>query len=790
MKNTLFTWCAITALGAAAVAGPPAAQMEKVQTQPLTVNVRIDAASIGRHFLPRRLGGTNIALWNDHDHFTDPTLHQWIADLHPAYIRLPGGSWSNGIYWNGNGVRDANGQINVNAVGADGYPAVDYSGYRPGFSVDTRTLHPSSNYSGNIDVKTMQDWVATIPAAQPLPCLNAGTGRPIDAAEWVRWDNITNHYNARVWEIGNELGGSWEPGNTLPDGSLITAQIYTRRFNAIADACKQVDPTILTGGCAFCEAMIRDCGKNVNFASIHAYPGSMASSVQENLADVSSVIGDGVDKVKKWIHEYQPDREREIQIAFTEWNLAGGLNGSDMFSGLWHARMLGEMAKDGVDFATEWDAFTHVRPMASGQALMFTDKDAHRVYRKAGYLAMWLWNNFTGDRLVNSVISAPSDSGKSFPALYSIASRDENAVYVQLINPDQDRPVKVVLQLDHFDPAAQGERVTLSGRNYFWNPLTHLPEWSLRPTDLPVAAASTIEFDLPPFSVTHLRIPERRTPALSQWSGTGDVKPSSGKHRLQLVLPDEVYTGDRVEAWVQALEDTQAEAPYIGDLPAAKLRASGVSAQLDCDTVDLNDAVRHFHFIATGNGVLTITADDGIAHVSKQIKIKSSAPRPVVLWDFQKKPVTDKSFSSDFTLAPDHSVRADKDVARVDLPPNGVSPSSPKHALMTVSDFPDDRHLNRSNIRGVVFDMKALNFKCDDPNAKVDVVMQSPANYWMFLGHVSLADAAEWHTFSVPMKDPKYIAPMSSAYNILFLLSASQTASGSICFDKIGLMVR
>jgi alpha-L-arabinofuranosidase len=790
MKKLLLAWCAMAAFGAIAVAEPATAEMEKVQTEPLTVKVTVDATATGRHFSPRRLGGTNIALWNDPVHFADPTIRQWFADLHPGYIRLPGGSWSNLIYWNGNGVRDADGKVNVNAVGPDGYPAVDYSGYKPGFPVDTHTLHPSTDYGGNVDVKTMQDWVATIPAAQPLPCLNAGTGRPIDAAEWVRWDNITNHFDARVWEIGNELGGSWEPGDTLPDGSQMTAQIYTRRFNAIADACKQVDPTILTGGCAFCEEMIRDCGKNVNFASIHAYPGSTVSSAQENLAEVTGVIGDAVGNVRKWIRQYQPDREKDIQIAFTEWNLAGGLNASDMFSGLWHARMLAEMAQDGVDFATEWDAFTHVRPVTTGGSLLFTDKDAHRFYRKPGYFALWLWNNFTGDRLVNSAISTPADSEKSFPALYCIASRDDNALYVQLINPDEDRPVKAVLQLDHFDPAAQGERVTLSGRNYFWNPLTHLPQWSLRPTDLPIAAAGTIELNLPPFSVTHLRIPQSRTPALSQWSGTGDVKPSTAKHRLQLVLPDEVFSGDRVEAWVQAVEDTEAQAPFIGDLPAAKLRASGVPAQFDHDTVNLDDAVSHFHFTAAGDGVLTLTADDGVAQASKQMRIKPSVLRPVVLWDFQKKPVTDKSFSSDFTLSSDQSVRANKDVARVDLPPGGVIPSGTKRMLMTVSDFPDDQHLNRSNIRGVVFDMRTLNFKCDDPYAGIDVVMQSPANYWMDLGHVSLADAARWNTFSVPLKDPKYIVPMSSAFNIVFLLTTSKPASGSICLDNIGLIVR
>ena len=87
-------------------------------------------------------------------------------------------SWSNGIYWNGNGVRDANGVVNVNAIGPDGYPAVDYSGYKPGFSVDAHTLHPSGNYSGNVDVKTMQDWVAILIPSDVTACLPQRRHRP------------------------------------------------------------------------------------------------------------------------------------------------------------------------------------------------------------------------------------------------------------------------------------------------------------------------------------------------------------------------------------------------------------------------------------------------------------------------------------------------------------------------------------------------------------------------------------------------------------------------------------
>ena len=46
-----------------------------------------------------------------------------------------------------------------------------------------------------------------------MACPNAGCGRPIDAAEWVKWANKKMGYNVRYWEIGNELGGSWEAGH-------------------------------------------------------------------------------------------------------------------------------------------------------------------------------------------------------------------------------------------------------------------------------------------------------------------------------------------------------------------------------------------------------------------------------------------------------------------------------------------------------------------------------------------------------------------------------------------------
>ena len=123
-----------------------------------------------------------------------------------------------------------------------------------------------------------------------MACPNAGTGRAVDAAEWVKWANKKMGYDVRVWEIGNELGGSWEAGTELPFGKgQLTAEMYTKRYNEMAKAMRQVDPTIKIGSCPFVEEALRDCGDNVDFVSIHTYPGSTTLSEAQMFADISKI---------------------------------------------------------------------------------------------------------------------------------------------------------------------------------------------------------------------------------------------------------------------------------------------------------------------------------------------------------------------------------------------------------------------------------------------------------------------------------------------------------------------
>ncbi|HSV15562.1 MAG TPA: hypothetical protein VLI90_14975, partial [Tepidisphaeraceae bacterium] len=174
------------------------------------------------------------------------------------------------------------------------------------------------------------------------------------------------------------------------------------------------------------------------------------------------------------------------------------------------------------------------------------------------------------------------------------------------------------------------------------------------------------------------------------------------------------------------------------------------------------------------------------------ITIKPSVPRPVVFWDFTNPRVIDtQTFTSNYALVEDLAQRANRAVARVDLPPGGVVPREKANELLKVARLPEEDKLNRANIRGVVFDvMTAPDFTCDDPDAGVMVVMQSSANWWMPLGNIRLRDAKAWKTQQFDLKTPEQIKAMPAALNIMFLLNANKPVKGSIYFDRVGFMVR
>ncbi len=741
---------------------------------PISVVVKIDASKTLGVIDPQKLGGTNVALWDSPKSLTDPVPFGWMKNLGAKMIRMPGGSWSDMIYWNGNGVRNSAGVVDTTKVGPDGYPAVDYTGYAPAFAADAKTLKPSTKFAGNVDVEALHNFVRAI-GASPYICVNAGTGRPLDAAEWVRWANLKMGYKAHYWEVGNELDGGWEDGHIDPKtGKEVTPQQYAQRFHAFAQAMKAVDPSIAVGGAAtdvtpggFAEAMLKYFGEDVDFVSIHSYRAVGGKTADESLQDVDSTVASEVGQARTYINEYQPARAGKIEIGYSEYNTTGG--SPDMFSGLWTSEWLAAMARNGVSFATQWDIY---------QNLILGESPYNRA---AEYFALKLWNQYTCPQIV------PDDVSES-RTVRSFATRTDNRVVVMLVNPDKDRAADVHVNLNGFSAAKSGFTTTISNGTCFWNEQKSAPDWSNEPKIAPIETGARFNATVPPMAVTYVVVPRSHS-AKSDCAFANCGHDLQSKPVLRFVLPKQVFAGDLTEGWLEAVNQN-GKLSYAKSLPDASITTSG-DATLDRNHVRLSESIGRFVLQAQNPGEFTLSADVNGVRTTQKIDALSSVPQPVAYWDFTSPDATDKDlFQSDFALTSDASVRPNKSVARIDFPIGAAKPQS-GGTLIKVNQLPDGDKLVKSNIRGVIFDLKTSpDFACDDPNASVSAVMQSPNNYWIALGNAPLAGHSDWKTETVPITNKDQIQFMPTTFNLLLVLNTSKPVKGTIYLDRVGFLVR
>ena len=105
-----------------------------------------------------------------------------------------------------------------------------------------------TDYQHNWDFRAFMEWIKTYPGADPMVCVNYGTGTAQEAAAWVRWSNRVKGYGIKRWQVGNEMSGPWE------EGGPVNARQYGLRYLAYAKAMKAVDSTILVYGPVYASA--------------------------------------------------------------------------------------------------------------------------------------------------------------------------------------------------------------------------------------------------------------------------------------------------------------------------------------------------------------------------------------------------------------------------------------------------------------------------------------------------------------------------------------------------------
>lgn len=123
-------------------------------------------------------------------------------------------------------------------------------------------------------------------AAEPLICVNDGSGKPEEAARWVEYCNgsidtpmgakraANGHpepYNVKHWEIGNEVWGAWQVGTC-------SAEQFARRCVAFILAMKEVDPSITIMACGHTDqgwnrTVLDIAGEHIDYLTLHLYHG-------------------------------------------------------------------------------------------------------------------------------------------------------------------------------------------------------------------------------------------------------------------------------------------------------------------------------------------------------------------------------------------------------------------------------------------------------------------------------------------------------------------------------------
>ncbi len=180
---------------------------------PATVHVSVSATQALQTVDPKMIGVNQVA-WDGA--IATPTTVSLLNQMGDPCLRWPGGSWGDGYHW-------TNEAWNAGATSPR-----NWGSFSPNF---------------------MQ--VATNTHAQAFIIVNYGTSDASEAAYGVRMFNITNHCNFKYWEIGNEVGGSWEwDWNTNAPWKPHDPWTYAMRFTNYYAQMKAADQTIKIGAVA------------------------------------------------------------------------------------------------------------------------------------------------------------------------------------------------------------------------------------------------------------------------------------------------------------------------------------------------------------------------------------------------------------------------------------------------------------------------------------------------------------------------------------------------------------
>lgn len=474
-----------------AVAGMPDAGADDTAPPANTVQVTVNTGAV-RSIVSDTALGINDAVWDSQLGTT--AVSDLLHDAGVQMMRYPGGSYGDIYHWQDNTA-------------------------------------PGGYVAPNTDFDTFMASVQRV-GAQPIIIANYGTGTPQEAADWVRYANITKGYGAKYWEIGNELygnghyGADWE----ADDHADSSPTAYANGVVAYSEAMKAVDPSIKIGAvltmpgnwpdgliaagddATWNDTVLRIAGPAIDFVILHWYPTASDAAAVLKRPDQ---IDDMIYLVRQEIaRDAGPDASR-IQIALTE--TSSGIDMDTQPAALYAADAFSTLWEDGVFTVDWWDL--HNGPSASSTVAGQTDYGDMGALSSgtctsdgvceppvntpfAPFHAIDMLHRFAGAG--DTLVGAGSDSTmvKAHAAL-----RPDGDLAVLLVNEDPATTYQVSLHYTGFSPAAGTPTVYSYGNG----------DTGITTTTAGSASAQT----LPPYSLTTIVMHPSHAPAAGRPSAPG-----------------------------------------------------------------------------------------------------------------------------------------------------------------------------------------------------------------------------------------------------------------------------
>jgi alpha-L-arabinofuranosidase len=408
---------------------------------PSVVNLTVDTNNVSRT-VDARMFGVAGAIWDAQ--FATPATIALLTANRTRITRFPGGSLSNNYHWRTN-------------------------------TTDNNTWQWATDFDEFASVNQAV-------GAQAFISVNYGTGTAAEAADWVRYSNVTRGYGFKYWEIGNENYGTWETDTRArphdPHTYATVARDYITAMKAVDPAIK-VGVVVTTGEESFVNyrdrtvvnprtgqahngwtpvmlSTLRSLGVTPDFVIYHRYEQSAGQEDDATLLQSARTWADDAADLRRQLNDYLGPQGANVELVCTENNSVStrpGKQTTSLVNGLFYADSFGQVLQTEFKAFVWWDFRNGRETNNNNSDLLY----GWRLYGDYGmvseqnephpsYYMSKLVSNFAAQS--DQVISAASDY--SLLSIYAVKRASMTALLV--INKSREADLNARINLTGISP--------------------------------------------------------------------------------------------------------------------------------------------------------------------------------------------------------------------------------------------------------------------------------------------------------------------------------------------------